>query len=167
VVELLNSAMLLNHKLAVTEMLLNIQRGATPIMRRTIIPDSFVINGRTFSGFHALPVHDAERLYIGIVKYGKSCGCNEGAIGVLLSICLYFLGSVGLPILLTEPVIARWQFGVVTAIAGGTVGKCIGLWWAHRSFESLQHEFDALMQKQPKPKDYPSNTNHNGGISHG
>lgn len=136
-------------------------------MQRIIIPDSFVIKDRTFSGFHALPIHDAERLYIGFVKYGQSCGCNESTIGVLLSIFLYLLSSVDLPTLLSEPVLAKWQWGVIVAIAGGIVGKCVGLWWAHRTYKKLQQEFDSLVEKQSKINYRSIYINQNGGISHG
>ncbi len=123
---------------------MDIRRELNPVMQRIVIPDSFVLNGRTFSGFHALPRHEAERLYTGLVKYGNSCGCSTGVIGALLSICLYLLGGFCLPTLLTESVGATWQLGVVAAVAGGVAGKCVGLWWAYRCFESLRREFDAL-----------------------
>ena len=122
-------------------------------MQHIVIPDSFVLNGRTFSGFHALPRHDAERLHIGLVRYGNSCGCSTGAIGALLSICIYVLGGVCLPILLAEPVVATWQLGVVAAVSGGVAGKCVGLWWAYRCFESLRREFDALANNQALTKE--------------
>lgn len=122
------------------------------VKQRIVIPDLVVLNGRTFHGFHALPRHQAERLYAGLVRYGNSCGCTTGATGVLLSIGLYLLGSVCLPILLAVPVGASWQLGVVAAVTGGVVGKCVGLWWDYRRFESLGREFDLLANSQELPK---------------
>jgi hypothetical protein len=122
------------------------------VKQHIVIPDIVVLNGRTFRGFHSLPRHEAERLYAGLVRYGNSCGCTTGAIGTLLSICLYLLGSVWLPILLAEPVSASWQLGVVAAVVGGVVGKCVGLWRDYRCFESLGREFDLLTNSQELPK---------------
>ena len=136
-------------------------------MQDIFIPDSFVLKGRAFSGFHALPKHEAQRLYTGLIKYGNSCGCDEGAIGVLLSICLYLLVGFGMPVLLTEPVIVTWQLGVVAAVAGGAVGKCVGLWWAHLRFECLQRDLDTLANSQAQTKDCTAETNQTGGFSHG
>ena len=119
---------------------------------RISIPDVVMLHGRTFRGFHALPQHEAERLYTGLVRYGNSCGCTTGAIGALLSICSYLLSSVCLPILLAEPIGASWQLGVVAAVAGGVVGKCVGLWWDYRCSESLQREFDMLTNSQELPE---------------
>lgn len=72
-----------------------------------------------------------------------------------------------MPTLLNEPVIARWQLGVIAAITGGIVGKCVGLWWSHRTYKKLQHEFNSLVENQSKTNGCSIDTNQNGGISHG
>jgi hypothetical protein len=113
-------------------------------MQRIVIPDLIVLKGRTIRGFHALPRYEAERLYAGLLRNANSCGCRTGAIGVLVSASLYLLGGVGLPILLAEPVCAKWWLGVAVAVGGGAAGKCVGLWWAYHRFETLRRELDAL-----------------------
>jgi hypothetical protein len=43
-------------------------------MPSTVVPDSFELRGRTFSGLDALPRDEAQRLYGRAVRYGTSCG---------------------------------------------------------------------------------------------
>lgn len=146
---------------------MKIRRELTPVLQDIVIPNSFVLKGRTFNGFHTLPRHEAERLYTSLVRYGNSCGCDEGALGALLSICLYLSIGVFLPLLLAGPVRATWQLGVVALVAGGVAGKCVGLWWSYRSFERLQREFDALASSQTQTKECTANPSLTEGISHG
>lgn len=127
-------------------------------MQHITIPDSVVLNGRTLHGFHALPRDEAERLYTGLVTQANSCGCDAGAIGALVSVSLYLLGGVGLPILLAEPVSATWWLGAAVAVGGGVAGKGIGLWWANRRFEALRREFEALVNNPAPTRSHAART---------
>ena len=146
------------------EMSMKAQKQFSPAKQTYVIPNSFELKGRTFNGFHVLPKQEAQRLYKGLTKYGNACGCNEGAVGVLFSIGLNLLVGPGKPILLTVPAIVSWQMGIVIAVAGGVVGKVIGLWWAYLHFESLRREFDVLTNERAKTNVLTADTNQIGGI---
>jgi hypothetical protein len=110
------------------------------------IPDFLVLRGQAFRGLDMLPRTEAQRLYRGLTRYGQSCGCGAGAIGLLLSLGCYILITAGIPILLSEPPGTKWQPAVIAAVAGAVLGKCAGLWWAYRRFEGLRREFEALFK---------------------
>lgn len=102
-------------------------------MVSSVVPDSFELRGRRFSGLDALPRDEAERLYDAVVRHGTACGCGTGAIGAALASCLYLLG---LPL---APMIAA-------AIVGGVIGKCLGLWWARRRFDAAGHRLESALR---------------------
>lgn len=103
--------------------------GAAP---GSVVPDSFELRGWRFSGLHALPREEAERLYGDVVRYGTSCGCGTGTIGAALAGCLYLLG---LPL---APAIAA-------VIGGGVTGKCLGLWLARRRFDVAGRRLESAL----------------------
>ena len=106
-------------------------------MTGTVIPDSFEVRGHTFRGLDGLPRDEAERLHGGVLRYGSACGCGAGAVGALVAGCLYLVGLPALP-------------AVAAAIAGGVVGKCLGLWWARRRFDAVRRELEtALDTRRP------------------
>jgi hypothetical protein len=142
-------------------------RKGHPAVQTAVIPKSFVLKGRTFRGLDALPAREARRLYQGLMQYGNACGCDEGALGVLLSVGLYLLGSAFVPMWLARPVTVAWPWGVAAALAGGVLGKCLGLWRAHRRFEGLRHQFEALTKGQATIEGLTADPNQTGGMSHG
>jgi hypothetical protein len=101
-------------------------------MSSTVVPDSFELRGRAFSGLDALPRDEAERLYAGAVRYGTACGCGTSAIGALLAGSLYLLG---LPL---APAIGA-------AVVGGVIGKGLGLWWARRRFDAAGRRLETAL----------------------
>jgi hypothetical protein len=104
----------------------------------TVVPASFEIRGRAFSGLDGLPREQAERLYVRTVRYGSACGCGFAAVGASLAAPLYMLG---LPV---APAFAA-------AVVGAVIGKCFGLWNAHRRLNAagrrLEAALDALAER--------------------
>lgn len=101
-------------------------------MSSTVVPDSFEIRGRVFSGLDRLAPDQAERLYMRAVRYGNACGCGIAAVGASLGVPLYLLG---LPV---APAIGA-------AVVAAVVGKCVGLWIAHRRFTAAGRRLEAAL----------------------
>lgn len=142
-------------------------RKGHPAAQAAIIPNSFVLKGWTFRGLDTLPPGEAQRLYQGLMQYGNACGCDEGALGVLLSVGLTLLVSVLAPMWLAQPVMVPWAWGVAVAVAGGVVGKYLGLWRAHRHFEGLRHQLEVLTKGQAIMEGRTADRNQTGGLSNG
>jgi hypothetical protein len=106
-------------------------------MPSTVVPDSFELRGRAFSGLDALPRDEAESLYAGAVRYSTACGCGTGAIGAALAGSLYLLG---LPLALA----------IAAAVVGGVIGKCLGLWWARRRFDAASRRLETSLNRQAR-----------------
>lgn len=97
-----------------------------------MVPDSFEIRGRTFSGLDRLPPEQAERLYGLTLRYGSACGCGVAAATACSALPLYLLG---LP--------AAEAIGV--GVAGAVVAKCSALWLARRRFLATAVRLEAAL----------------------
>ena len=102
-------------------------------MHGTVVPDSFDVRGHAFRGLEALPRGEAERLHGDLLRYGGACGCGAGSVGALLAGSSYLVGLPALP-------------AVVAALAGGVVGRCLGLWWARRRFDAARRELESALR---------------------
>jgi hypothetical protein len=98
----------------------------------TVVPDSFELRGRAFSGLDALPRDEAQRLYSRAVRYGTACGCGAAAVGASLAGPLYLAGLPAGPT-------------VAAALVGGVIGKGLGLWRAHRGFAAAGRVLQAAV----------------------
>jgi hypothetical protein len=66
----------------------------------------------------------------------NDCGCNEGALGILLTLSIYLTSGILWPFLTGRSPSATW-IGAVGAVAlGGVTGKIIGMLLARRAHGS-------------------------------
>jgi hypothetical protein len=101
--------------------------------RGSVVPDTFEVQGRSFSGLDALPRDQAERLYSRIVRYGSACGCGFAVVGATLAGPLYMLG---LSVVLA----------IACAVVGAVVGMGLGLWIARRRFAAAGRRLESAVE---------------------
>lgn len=77
-----------------------------------------------------------DQLHVPSDSDATSCGCTEGALGALAALGLYLGLAVGMELLPPLSPLATWALGLAATVAGGLVGKAVGIW--RGSFASEQ-----------------------------